>query len=152
MRIVVATFVGIIVGQLLNVSPHWAFEEMLGITCPQGISDAHIRRHYIGGPGEHVLIVEFTGSDEAWQTLLSMQPKEPVADRIDKWQEAGGGWEAAFDVFASTAVVGLAKHSWMRIRPLKNMEVLDFGPQRSGDLVLLREPATGRGVALHVRY
>lgn len=152
LRIAAALVIGVIVGMLFNVGPDWAFEKMLGVKCTQGIDNARIWRHYIGGPGEHVLIVEFTGNDEAWQALLAMQPKEPIADRIEKWRTAGGGWETAFDVFAGGRLTGSAERSWLRISPPKDTEVFDFGLQRSGDLVLFREPATGRGVALHVRY
>ena len=40
----------------------------------------------------------------------------------------------------------------MRIRPPENPEILDLGNMNSGTLVLFHEPATGRCVALDVRY
>jgi hypothetical protein len=153
LRLPVATAIGVAAGLALSVGPDWAFREAFGRAPPAGVRDVRIQRHYVGGPGEHVLIIEFTADPAALGALTARLPEEPEGDRVEKWRATGQGWPAAFDVFAGRQVLPAARSSWLRIRPLENPEVLDFSPvgDASGRLVLFWERSTGRCVALHVR-
>lgn len=152
LRVPVAAAVGVAVGMLLGVGPEWAFREALGSAPPNGVRDVRIWRHYLGGPGEHALIIEFTADVAAFQALVQAHPPLPDSHKVTRWREAGGGWGQAFDIFVGSGVTSFARASWQRIRPLERPEALDLGESNRGSLVLFHEPGTGRCVALHVRF
>ncbi len=152
-RTLVAALVGAGMGWLLIVRPAWAFKETFGIDPPPGVSDVHIWRHYVGGPGEHILITEFRATPNALGTLTSLGGAK-ITDRVRKWQPLGAGWEAAYDAFHGPAPWDGPRKSWMRISALNDPQVYDFGGYRveSGTLVLLHERGSDRCVSMHVRY
>jgi len=150
-RVAVAAVVGACVGLLLNVRPGWAFREAFGVDPPSGVQDVRIWRHYLGGPGEQVLIIEFTADAKALEGLLAVCPPLTDGEKAARWQAAGGGWEQAFDVCVPLGLTRFARASWLRIRPLKNTEVFELRLANSRRLTLFHEPATGRCVVLHVR-
>lgn len=152
LRVPVAAAVGVAAGMLLSVGPDWAFREAFEMAPPDGVHDVRIWRHYLGGPGEHVLIIEFSADAAAFQALVQAHPPLSDSDKVRRWQAAGGGWAQAFDIFAGPGLTSLANSSWQRIRPLDHPEALDLGESNSGSLMLLHEPNTGRCVALHVRF
>ncbi|MGD8451816.1 MAG: hypothetical protein PVJ57_08360 [Phycisphaerae bacterium] len=154
LRLIVAVAVGLAVGRLLSVGPDWAFQEAFGVDAPAGVRDVHIFRHYVGGPGEHILIIEFTANPDVVKALLSLHPVVTNSETAQSWHAAGGGWPQAFDDFAGPCPMGFARAAWLRIRPLAEPEVFDFGgiEASGGRLVLFHEPHTDRCVALHVRW
>jgi hypothetical protein len=151
LRVLVAAGVGVAVGLLLCVGPDWAFHEAFGAAPPGGIRDVRIWRHYIGGPGEHVLIIELTADAAAIQALLQTHPSVADSEKVARWHAAGDTWAQAFDLFVGPGPTSLAHASWQRIRPLEHAAVLDLGEYNNGQLWLFEEPTTGRCVALHVR-
>lgn len=151
LRAPVAAAVGVAAGTLLSVGPDWAFREAFEMAPPAGVHNVRIWRHYVGGPGEHVLIIEFTADTAAIQSLVRAHPPSADSDNVQRWQVAGGGWAQAFDVFAGPGLRSFANSSWRRIQPLDHPVALDLGESNGGRLVLLHDPNTGRCVALHVR-
>jgi hypothetical protein len=154
-RLVVGAVVGWAVGLALFVSPAWAFHEALGVDPPPGVHDVCVWRHYIGGPGEHVLIIAFAADDKILDELKRLWPTDRESRRVEAWKAAGRTWPQAWERFGPLCdPVGLAERSWRQIRPFANPEVTDFGPvhERGGDIALLQEPGTGRAVVLHVRF
>lgn len=152
LRLSVAAAVGVAAGMLFSVGPDWAFREAFELAPPDGVHDVHIWRHYLGGPGEHVLIIEFTADAAAFQALVRAHPPLSDSRQVTLWREGGEGWEQAFDIFTRPAPTDFPRSSWQRIRPVENPEVLDLGESNSGNLMMLHEPGTGRCVALHVRF
>ena len=152
LRVPVAAAVGVAAGMLLNVGPDWAFREAFEMAPPDGVRDVRIWRHYLGGPGEHALIIEFTADAAAFQTLVQAHPPLSDSDKARRWQAAGGGWDSIYDVFVGPGPTSFVRSSWQKIQPLKQPEVLDLGGSNRGTLALFREPNTGRCVALHVRF
>lgn len=152
MRVSAAVVAGVAVGMLLSVGPDWAFREAFEMAPPDGVHDVRIWRHYVGGPGEHVLIIEFTADAAAFQALVQAHPPLSDSDEVRRWQAAGGGWAQAFDIFAGPGLTSFADSSWKRIRSFEHPEALDLGESNRGSLVLFHEPNTERCVALHVRY
>ncbi|MBN2445902.1 MAG: hypothetical protein JXO22_04210 [Phycisphaerae bacterium] len=153
-RLAVAGVVGVGLGIALRVGPDWAFEEAFGVERPAGVSNVWIRRHYIGGPGEHALIIEFTADPAALARLTTLYKPDANSTRAEQWRAAGGTWEDAWNIFGRMAPMPAPRASWMRIKPLENAEVFDYGGvmQVVGNLVLFHEPSTGRCVALHIRF
>lgn len=151
-RIVVAAGVGVSAGLLLSVSPAWAFREAFEIDPPSGIRDVRIHRHYLGGPGEQALFIEFTADAGAWQQLVDAHTPASQSTAIERWRAAGGAWDQLFDTFGGPTVTTFSRASWARIRPMEHPEVYDLGESNHGRLVLLHEPETGRCIALHVRF
>jgi hypothetical protein len=96
----------------------------------------------------------FTADTTALRALTSLRPAMSDSDRVAQWRAAGAGWPEAFDAFAGPGLTRFARSSWLRIRPLEDPEVFDFGgvDELRGRLVLFHEPRTGRCVALHVRF
>lgn len=152
-RVVVALCAGALTGHALNWSPADAFREAFKADPPPGVSDVRIHRHYTGGPGEHVLIIEFTADGPSMRKLLSLHPIVPDSRALAEWSGAGGGWEAAFEHLARTSPFPLARWTWRRIQPLRDMNICHLAlPQPTTDrLFLLMEKGTNRCVALHVR-
>jgi hypothetical protein len=152
LRVAVGVIIGVALGLLLSIGPGWAFREAFGVELPPGVRDVRVWRHYLGGPGEHVLIIEFTADPNAVQALTAMRPSAPESDRLKRWRAAGAEWPAAFDIFVGPGPTSIARMSWMRTGPLNNPELFELGPSNGGSLVLFREPGAGRCVALHVRF
>ena len=154
LRLVLAAVVGVGIGISLRIGPEWAFRAAFGIEPPAGVRDARIWRHYVGGPGEHVLIIEFTADRNAVKKLSKLYPEPPVNKRIEAWEAGGSTWPGAFDTFVDHDTTALARRSWLKIKPLKEPDVYDFGSVRqvAGYLTLFHEPRTNRCVALHVRF
>jgi hypothetical protein len=152
MRLLAAVLVGSAVGLLLNVGPGWAFREAFEMEPPAGVRDVRVWRHYAGGPGEHVLIIEFTADSAAFETLIRQRTVVPDSVGLERWRAAGGEWAQVLDNLAPFGITSFARSSWGRIRPLERPEAFDLGGSNRGTLTLFREPDTGRCVALHVRY
>jgi hypothetical protein len=151
-RVLFAIVAGVILGRLLAVRADWAFNEALGISPPAGVTDVHISRHYTGGPGEHVMIVEFQADAAAMRDLTSRKEQGFDDDRIKRWRESGEDWSDAFSAFVISPLSGSAHLAWERIRPMQNVQFFNLGNQNSGHVAMFVEPATGRCVMLHVRY
>lgn len=151
-RVPTAVLVGGAVGLLLNVGPVWAFREAFEMDPPAGVRDVRVCRHYAGGPGEHVLIIEFTADSAAFETLL--RPRTVLSDSagLERWRAAGGEWAHVLDSLVPFGITSFARSSWERISPLQRPEAFALGASNRGALTLFREPDTGRCVALHVRY
>jgi hypothetical protein len=152
MRVSAAVAAGVAVGLLLGVGPDWAFREAFEMAPPDGVHSVRIWRHYLGGPGEHALIIEFTADTASFESLVKAHPPLSDSDRVRRWQDAGGGWDSVLDAFLRIGQTRFVCSSWQEIRPLEQTEVLDLGGSNRGTLALFREPDTGRCVALHVRY
>lgn len=152
LRVPAAAAVGVAAGMSLSVGPNWAFREAFEMAPPDGVHDVRVWRHYVGGPGEHVLIIEFTADAGAFQALVQAHPPLSDSDRMKRWQAAGGGWDSVLDAFVRFGQTHFVCSSWQRIQPLEHPEVLDLGGSNRGTLALFLEPDTGRCVALHVRY
>ncbi|MEW6250072.1 MAG: hypothetical protein AB1716_05455 [Planctomycetota bacterium] len=155
LRAAVAIVVGCAAGVALNVRPAWAFREAFGVEqLPAGVREVRVQRHYLGGPGEHALIVEFTADEATLRSLLKLRPHDPDSYKVQQWRATGGGWLPAFDAFVGPAATTLARRSWSRIRPLQAPEVFDFDAttELRSRLVLFYEPPSGRCVALQVRH
>lgn len=151
-RVTTAAFVGVVVGILLSVGPDWAFREAFGLEPPNGVHDAKIWRHFVGGPGEHTLIIEFTADDAAFQTLVRAHPPQSDSDRVKRWKKSGGAWDSVLDAFAGAGQSSFVHATWRQIRSLNPVEAYDLGESNYGSLSLFRETGTGRCVAFHVRY
>ncbi len=151
LRLPVAAGVGIAVGMLLGVGPAWAFQEAFERDPPSGIRDVRISRHYSGGPGEHVLIIEFTADSAALQALVRGHTVSSDSPGMAAWRDAGGEWEQVADFFIGPNATRFTRSSWRRIRPLERAEAFDLGEVNEGRLVLFHEASTGRCVAMHVR-
>lgn len=152
LRLVAAAAWGAIAGLLLSVGPDWAFREAFNASPPPGIRDVWIRRHYLGGPGEHVLIIAFTPDPPALESLIAPHTVVRGAPAMERWREAGGGWSDAFDAFVGPGLTSFAQQSWQRLSPIGQPEALNLGEVNRGSLVLFRDAETGRCVALHVRF
>ncbi len=152
-RLLLAVAVGVAIGWLLRVTPGWAFREAMEIDPPAGVHVTRVQRHYEGGPGEHTLIIEFTADESALKTLISDQVMEQSehSRRIEDWFSAGRTWEAAFDCFCRPTTFPFSRRSWMRIRPLDNPQVYDFGIVNGGHLALLYDASSKRAVMVHAR-
>ncbi len=152
-RLALAAAVGVAVGTALRVGPEWAFREAFDADPPAGIRDVRIQRHYIGGPGEHALIIEFVADAAAIHALTSLHAPHPRSQRTEQWLAAGGVWSETWSHFSGPGPLGLVRSSWMRIQPLENAAVCDYGSvgESCGSLVLFHQSETGRCVALQVR-
>ena len=162
-RVALGLVVGLAIGWQHRVTPEWAFQEAFGVQPPPGIRDVHVWRHYLGGPGEHALIIEFHADHAAIEALEAaaietlrplktytvewLESGAPDSRRVEEWRDSGGSWEAAWESFAGPARTRFSRTSWMRIRPLDAPRVLDYGYH----LVLMVDETSGRAVALHVR-
>lgn len=151
-RILLAVATGAVIGRVLSVGPDWAFNEALRIDTPPGVTDVQISRHYIGGPGEHVMIVEFLANATALINLKSRAGRSTNERNISRWREAGAHWKDALSFFVMSPMNQSAQRQWNRIRPFENVQTIDLGAQQSGDVVLFVEPETGRCAMVHVRY
>lgn len=151
LRLPVAVGVGIGVGMLLGIGPAWAFQEAFGTEPPDGVRDVRISRHYSGGPGEHVMIIEFTADASALQALVRGHTVSPDSRRVAAWRDAGGEWEQVADFFIGPGATSFTRSSWRRIRPLERAEAFHLSLVNEGSLVLFHEAGTGRCVALHER-
>ncbi len=152
-RLALGAVVGVAVGIAWGVEPDWALQEVFGCEPPARIRNVRIQRHYIGGPGEHVLIIEFVADAAAFQALTSLHTPKDRSGRVERWRAAGGDWSATWEAFAGPCATRFARSSWMKIQPLTGMDVFDYGtlPRSVDSLILFHEPKTGRYVALHVR-
>jgi len=151
LRLPVAAGIGIAVGLLLSIGPAWAFQEAFGTDPPNGVRDVRISRHYSGGPGEHVLIIEFTADASALQALVRGHTVSSDSRRVAAWRDAGGDWEQVTDFFVGPGATSFTRSSWRRIRPFERAEAFELGLVNEGSLVLFHEAGTGRCVALHER-
>lgn len=151
LRAVVSLAVGLLAGDLLSVDSAWAFQQAFGVDPPPGVREVDIARHYVGGPGEHILIIEFESDPAALQTLTSLRAMKVESDRLRLWRTSGARWQEAFDTLVLGGVTGIARWSWQRIRPLESPAAYEFEAV-GGSLTLFHEPRSGRCVALHVRY
>lgn len=152
-RLAIAVVVGVAVGWLLRASPAWAFREAMDSEIPAGVRVTRVQRHYEGGPGEHTLIVEFKADASVITSMLSDEVVEASAksDRITRWSAAGRTWEGAMEYLDGPAPLPFSKMTWSRVHPLQDPQAYDFGVVNNGHLILLYEPASGRGVMLHRR-
>lgn len=151
-RVLTAMVVGVTIGIFFGVGPDWAFREAFEMAPPNGIHDVRIWRHYLGGPGEHLLIIEFMADAAALQALAQAHPPTSDSYYIHRWKAAGGSWAQALDIFGTPVLTSFAYSSWKRIRPLEHPVVLALGATNRGTLVLFQEQGSSRCVALHVRF
>lgn len=147
LRLPVAVAVGVAIGFLLSVDRAVAFRDAFGIDPPRGVRMSHVRRHYLGGPGEEVVIMELTADPPGLAALTSLPTARTQTESLADWRTLGGSWEDAFEVFVGPGATDVAWRSWLRVRPILNPDVYDFGTAGRG-CALFCDPSTGRCVAL----
>lgn len=152
-RLLAAVITGIAVGLLLSVGPAWAFNETFGIDPPPGVSNVRVSRHYVGGPGEHILIMSFDADRNALRTLTSLTSASTASERVKAWESSKQTWTDMFRILAGPTATRFARSAWQRIPPLSRPQVHEFDnvDMFLGRSFLLHDPDTGRCVALHVR-
>lgn len=109
LRVPVAAAVGVAAGMSLSVGPNWAFREAFEMAPPDGVHDVRIWRHYVGGPGEHVLIIEFTADAGAFQALVQAHPSLSDSDKVKRWQACRRGLGAGIRHLRRTGLDELRK-------------------------------------------
>ena len=150
-RLVLGAAIGAIVGVAFRISPEWAFREAFEMSPPPGVTDVRLWRHYLGGPGEHLLIIDFAADNAAQDALLRAHPPFEWDEFDQRWPVYVSGWGETFDTLAGPGLTYFARLSWLRAQPLNHPEILNLGSANGGNLVLLRERESNRCVALHIR-
>ena len=152
-RLALTGGIGIVAGNVLRVTPKWAFHEALAIEVPAGVDVQRIHRHYEGGPGENTLIIEFKADKNAIQALLEAAPPDKDGKWKEKWQQAGANWTAAWEVLCKLNKFPFSRWSWNSIAPMTQPVMHEFGfNERHADVILLWDPTTTSGVLLQERF
>ncbi|MBL8879837.1 MAG: hypothetical protein JNG88_12020 [Phycisphaerales bacterium] len=151
-RLLLVCAIGAATGLLLRVSPDWAFREALRTPQPPSARIALISRHYSGGPGEHVMIVEFEADWRDMLEILDSHGGTPLEEQdaalYERVRTDGGDWHKLFEALVPANVSMLARFHWQRIASITRPEIW---VQRGDGMTwtyVIRDPTSRRVVLL----
>lgn len=106
-QIGVPIFVGAACSYVSILTPGKAIERIFGIVPPAGISDGHVRRVYVGGPGDEEMLVWFHATPQAIEALVK-------ATSLDRDDDAESKLAAGMPIKAviASGMVRLGDKAW----------------------------------------
>jgi len=87
LRITLGAIVAVVLGFIIQLSDNKAFELVFETSPPDSVYDVHVDRKYMGGPGDHLLLMQFRTDAQTLDRLLLHRKFVEDVEVLQEWHD-----------------------------------------------------------------
>src|SRR5262249_3638334 len=98
------------------------------------------------------LIVEFRADESGMNKLLALVPTLRDGSESEKWRDGARNWNSAWAIDGAMNVFPFSRLTWRSLAPMQTPISMHIGAFKRGQVVVLWESKSARGVLIQRRY
>jgi hypothetical protein len=137
------------VSQPFRANPSQLFERVFGMRPPEGVKDLEAERHYAGGPGDQIILIQFTADRATIDKLVAARGFKEDKDAIELYSDDERNparlWDRLF-----TGVILLSGPKWKHAPMISEPFVYkwDDVPDDAHRITMLWDAKSGRAYVM----